>query len=171
MTSEQKTFTGIGIATVVLLIGGYFLATRQDQQLDKSLIGKEIQVQANHVPVGTEIDYNSNPPAGGEHYGDSTTHAGIYNKAPEDGYLVHSLEHGAVILWYKSDLPKQNIEKLKQIFNSVSGKKIMTLRKGLDVPIALSSWGRVLKLETIDEKQIKTFFETNMNKGPEQAPI
>lgn len=47
----------------------------------------------------------------------------------------------------------------------------MTPRKNLDFPVALTSWGRILKLQTIDEKTIKAFFERNINRGPEDAPI
>ena len=170
--NEKKFFIGIGVATVVLLVGGYWFAARQEKRLSKPLAGQEVAIEsANHVPKGTPIQYNSNPPAGGLHYGDSTTHAGFYDRAPEDGYLVHSLEHGAVILWYKSDLPKDQVERLKKIFAAMPGKTIMTSRKNLDVPVALTSWGRVLKLKTIDEKQIKNFYEINIDRGPEQAPI
>ena len=171
ISTEHKVLIGIGLATLAILVGALFLMTKQDERLSHSLIGQEVKVESrNHVPDGTQITYNSNPPAAGEHYA-TTTHAGIYDKAPEDGNLVHSLEHGAVILWYKEDLPKDNVDKLKTIFNETSGKGIMTPRKNLDLPVALSSWGRILKLEKIDEKQIKAFFETNMNRAPEQAPI
>lgn len=171
MRTEQKVFIGIGLATVLIIIGGILLLSKQDQRLNKSLIGQEVKIEGkNHLPQGTEIQYNSNPPAGGNHY-PTTAHSGMYDTPPMDGNLVHSLEHGAVILWYKPDLAKDDVERLKKIFNETSGKGIMTPRKGLDVPVAVSSWGRVLKLKTTDEKQIKAFFETNMNRAPEQAPI
>lgn len=171
MTTEHKVFIGIGLATVLIMAGGIFLFTKQDERLSKPLLGQEIKVESrNHLPDGTQITYNSNPPAGGDHYA-IPQHAGIYDKPPADGNLVHSLEHGAVILWYKADLSKSDVEKLKNIFNQISGKGIMVPRKNLDVPVAVTSWGRLLKLQTIDEKQIKAFFETNMNRGLEQAPI
>lgn len=192
---DKKFFIGITIVTLLILVGGVWLVgvsdKKQQEKLSKPLIGEEIAAIANHVSKNTEIQYDSNPPAGGNHYGDSTTSAGEYDKAPADGYLVHSLEHGAVILWYKptdstdqSQLPeatdsakanrlsKQDIDRLKQIFNSISvNKKIMIPRVNMNTPIAITSWGRLLKLPTIDESKIKTFFETNENRGPEIAPI
>ncbi len=171
MTTEHKVFIGIGIATVLIMAGGIFLITKQNERLNVPLMGQEVKVESrDHVPEGTEITYNSNPPAAGSHYA-KTAHAGIYDKAPADGNLVHSLEHGAVILWYKPDLPKEDVEKLKEIFNQAPGKSIMTPRNDLDVPVAVSTWGRVLKLQTIDEGQIKAFFDTNYNRAPENAPI
>ena len=47
----------------------------------------------------------------------------------------------------------------------------MAPRNSMDVPIGLSSWGQVLKLTSIDEKQIKAFFDTNGGRAPESAPI
>ncbi len=172
-STERKVFISIGLVTLLIMAGGILLLTKQDERLNSSLIGQEVKVESrNHVPDGTEIQYNSNPPAGGSHYA-TTAHAGIYDKdkTPADGYLVHSLEHGAVILWYKSDLPQYQVEKLKNVFNSVSGKKIMVPRKNLDVPIALTSWGWILKLSVINEAKIKEFVETNNDRAPERAPI
>lgn len=172
MTTEHKIFIGIGLVTLLVIFGGVFFASRQGERLGKPLVGQEVTIEGrNHLPDGTMIDYNSNPPAGGNHY-TKPQDAGIYDKAPADGNLVHSLEHGAVILWYKPDLPKSEVDKLKSLFDSIPvGKKIMTPRESLDVPVALSSWGRVLKLQVIDENQIKNFFEANYNRAPENEPI
>lgn len=169
---DKKIVVGTVLATLAILVGGIFLITKQDERLSRPLMGQEITVESRtHVPEGTKIDYNSNPPAAGEHYA-TTAHSGIYDKAPADGNLVHSLEHGAVILWYEANLPQADVKKLENIYYSSSGiKKIMTPRENLNVSVALSSWGRVLKLATIDEKQIKDFFEINRDRGPETAPI
>ncbi len=169
---DKKLIIGTILVILIILGGGTWLVSKQDERLKIPLKGQEIAVESrNHVPDGTEIQYNSNPPAAGSHYA-TTAHSGIYETPPPDGNLVHSLEHGAVILWYKTGLPPDDIEKLKKVYYEASGgKKIMTPRESLDVPVAISSWGRVLKLQTIEEKQIKDFFETNHDRAPEQAPI
>ena len=75
------------------------------------LMGTAVPItSAQHVPDGTQINYNSNPPAGGLHY-ETDFEAGFYQesdlatlpKNPE-GYLVHNLEHGYVIFWYNCDI-------------------------------------------------------------------
>ncbi len=55
-----------------------------------------------HVQMGTVVDYNSNPPTSGKHYGD-WIRAGIYDEAKDDRNLVHSLEHGYVIMSYNCE--------------------------------------------------------------------
>ena len=173
MTTEHKVFIGIGLATIILIGGGVFWASNQTGPSVKPLIGQNVPVSGRqHLPDGTKITYDTNPPAEGNHYA-KPQDAGAYTTPPADGNLVHSLEHGAVILWYNpKKLSKEQIKQLTDIFDSISlSKTIMTPRDSMDVPIAVTSWGRLLKLQSIDVKQIKAFFETNYDRGPEQAPI
>ena len=192
MNTEKKVIIGVALLTMVILGGGVWWISsqgaREQAKLTRPLVGEAIPDQgANHIPAGQKVDYNSNPPTSGPHYATSQP-AGIYDKEIPDGYLIHSMEHGAVILWYKSGstenqaggtesakvagLSSQEIDRLKQIFNSVPvRKKIMVPRAGLDTLLALTSWDRLLKLQTIDENQIRSFMESNDDRGPEKAPI
>ena len=184
MTTEIKVIVGVAIVTLALLGGGVWsLSTqtaKEQTKLSRPLMGETTPDQgAAHIPEGTTVEYSTNPPTTGPHYGNSQP-AGIYDEPIPDGNLLHSMEHGAVILWYKEvkgseetgGLSGQDIERLKQIFRSVPvSKKIMVPRDNLDVPVALTSWGRLLKLQTIDEAQIKTFMETNEDRGLEKAPL
>lgn len=179
MTTETKFTLGIVLGTALLLVGGVWsLGNRGAKELTKlsqPLIGETTADQGEaHVPDDTAVDYNTNPPTTGPHYANSQS-AGIYDKPVPDGNLVHSMEHGAVILWYKEgpdDLSIEEVEQLEKIFRSVPvSKKIMVPRESLDVPIALTSWGKLLKLQEIDEVQIKVFMETNEDRGLEKAPL
>lgn len=183
MTTETKVFISVAIVTVALLGGGVWFMSNQtageQAKLSRPLMGETTPDQgAAHIPEGTTTEYSTNPPTTGPHYGKSQS-AGIYDMPIPDGNLLHSMEHGAVIIWYKAangsedgGLSGQDIERLKQIFSSVAvNKKIMVPRENLDVPVALTSWGRLLKLQTIDEVQIKAFMETNEDRGLEKAPL
>lgn len=175
MSKKRKILIIAGVV-LILIIGEtvFFIKTKTERKLH-ALTGTVVPVISNkHVPDTTKITYNSNPPTSGQHYA-APQDAGIYDTAPQDGHLVHSLEHGAVILWYNPQkVSKVQIAQLKTIFTELARteqKTIMTPRPSLDVPVAVSSWGRMLKLETIDEKQIRNFFITNYDQAPEQADI
>ena len=177
MTTERKVFLFGGLATVVIIAGGIFFFSSQQKtetvKISKPFLGQEVKVlSSKHIPDGTKVQYNSNPPTSGAHYAQPQD-AGIYDKAPDDGHLVHSLEHGAIILWYNpQSLSQKQITQLKTVFKSIGLQKmIMTPRTSMDNPIALTSWGRILQLKTIDEKKMKAFFDTNYDRAPEQAPI
>jgi hypothetical protein len=163
------TMTLILLAEVVFF--NDLIYKREKQQT--FLVGKKIEVLSNkHFEQGAKITYNSNPPTSGTHYPDPQ-HAGVYTKAPPDGNLVHSLEHGTIIIWYNpKKLSREQIKVLTDIFKSIHvAKKIMTPRDTLPTAVALSSWGRLLQLQTIEENQIREFFRMNYDKGPEKASI
>lgn len=177
ISTEKKVFIGIGLLTLVILVGGvWFLSVqgaKEEEKLNKGLLGEKIQdMGATHVKRDeSHPDYNSNPPTSGYHWGDGTAGPGIKDQEVSQELVLHSMEHGAAVVWYKSDLPKDQVETIKNAFTSASGKSIMLPRKNLDTPIALTSWNRLLKLKTIDKAKIKEFIETNNDRAPEKAPI
>lgn len=67
----------------------------------KPLPGQKLaDLGRGHVPIGTAVEYNSNPPTSGKHYED-WVRAGVYEDPKDDRNLVHSLEHGYIIMSYK----------------------------------------------------------------------
>ena len=173
LSTDQKLMLGIGIFSLVLLFGGYWVTSKQDAALNKPLMGQKVSSMGEeHVKRNQKhAAYNSNPPTSGPHWGDGVAGAGEHTTEVPDELLVHSLEHGAVIVSYKADLPKNQVEKIRNAYNDASGKKIFVPRKNLDVPVALTSWEYLMKLKAIDPSKIKLFIETNSGKGPESAPI
>lgn len=168
-----KIISWIAIAGAIggFLVWAYF-------QLSQPLPGQAAaDLGRGHVVVGTKVEYNSNPPTSGPHYAE-WTRAGIYDEPIEDGYLIHSLEHGYIIISYNCERLTANSERecgdfkarLKEIAEDLGIKKLIVIyRPALDVPLALTAWAHLLKLEAIDEKQIRDFVNTFRNAGPEQT--
>lgn len=61
--------------------------------------------EAKHVSDGDEIDFTTFPPNGGTHYEDWAPF-GVYDEPVPDGYLVHNMEHGGVVTWFGTEVPK-----------------------------------------------------------------
>lgn len=177
MKTDHKVIIGVVLLTLIIIVGGTWLSSKNSasnkERLSKPLMGEKItEMSAVHVARGKPHDpYNSNPPTSGPHFGDGTAGPGIKTEPVSDELVLHSMEHGAAVLWYKADLLESDISRIRDVFQSASGKKIMLPRPDLDVPVALTSWGYLLKLETIDEAKIKEFIETNNDRAPEKAPI
>ena len=176
MTTDKKVIVGIVALTILIIVGGVWLSgnksAKNNEKLSKVMMGEKIPDQGGeHVAKGTpHIAYNSNPPTSGPHWA-GVAGGGVKNEIVPDELVLHSMEHGAVVVWYREDLAQSDVDKIKETFNNASGKKMMLARKDLDVPVALTSWGYLLKLQTIDEAKIKEFIETNNNRAPEKAPI
>lgn len=176
MKTEHKVFAGIGLLTLVILFGGAWLfdkkATENREKLERPMMGEKMPDEGvAHVARGaTHSEYNSNPPTSGPHWV-GVAGPGIKTEPIADELILHSMEHGAAVVWYKEGLEQSEIDKIKEAFIGADGKKIMLARKDLDVPVALTSWGYLLKLQTIDETKIKEFIETNNDRAPEKAPV
>lgn len=176
MTTEQKIIGGIGLLTLIIIIGGIWLFSKEEvknsERLNKPLIGEKMADEgAEHVSRNEPHPaYKSNPPTSGWHW-EGVAGPGVKNEIVPDELVLHSMEHGAAVVWYKEGLEQSEVEKIKIAFNNSSGKKIMLARKDLDVPVALTSWNYLLKLDTIDGEKIKEFIETNNDRAPEKAPI
>lgn len=177
MKKEHKIVVGVVLLSILLVVGFSLLGEKKDtveqDRLSKPLVGEKIEeMKSPHVKLGgSHEQYNSNPPTSGPHIGGSVAGAGIKDKPVADEIVVHSLEHGAVVLWYREDIGEDNLARLKKVFNEARGKKIMVPRDNMDTIIALTSWGYLLKLESVDEDRIKEFIETNNDRAPEKAPI
>lgn len=123
-----------------------------------------------HVPVGTSVTYNSNPPTSGPHY-PYWAAWGIYKNPPADEFLVHNLEHGGVIISYNpNQINGQELEQLRQQARSLSRfnpRIILTPRPNLDTAIALTAWNYLKKLDHYDSATVELFYDTHIARGPE----
>lgn len=78
-------------------------------ETEKEGPGQKIEdLGRDHVEVGTEVKYNSNPPTSGPHYTD-WIRFGVLETPRDDRYLVHSLEHGFVIISYNCSFKRSLI--------------------------------------------------------------
>jgi hypothetical protein len=118
----------------------------------------------NHNHTEEPLDYSHRPPVGGDHFPIPAT-CGFYSSDPPPvEYLVHDLEHGAVWIAYQPDLPDAQLATLRDIA-AQQAKVIITPYDEMDSPITLSSWGRQLALDSVDDPRVQQFIATYRN-GP-----
>lgn len=91
-----KKFAGIIVVVTVIGVGWLLFS----QKSTGTPPGQSIpDLGRKHVPEGEIVEYNSNPPTSGPH-DEQWEKAGIYDQPLKDEKLVHSLEHGYVIISY-----------------------------------------------------------------------
>lgn len=122
----------------------------------------------NHV---ASPSYRVIPPAGGDHLG-SAARAGVYagDSVPSDGVLVHSLEHGYVIVWHRPGLPTEQQSTLEAFQAKHAGDVIVAERAGLPVPLAVTAWGQRLLCQQFETGPLQPFFDEHVGDGPEDEP-
>ena len=161
---------GVGLA--VLAIIGVFI-----WQGVRPRPGQEIPIMTStHITVDSDPgEYNSDPPTSGPHYPDEAQ-AGFYNTNSYQypaGYLVHNLEHGYIIYWYNCGLLDEAActdlkSQIKSVMDEVNNVKVIAYPwDSLDTPVAMTSWGRLQKMETFDAAQARAFYKSNLNRSPE----
>jgi hypothetical protein len=133
-----------------------------------------------HVPEGTAISYNSNPPCSGPHY-PVWANFKEYSAPLDEGYLVHSLEHGAVALLYKCDPAAADcaptIDALRKIRDAVPTdpscssdirvRIIIAPAPRLEAPVAAAAWGFTYKADCVDVPTLTQFVKDNYAMSPE----
>ena len=110
----------------------------------------------DHV-TGTVV-YPQTPPVGGKHSA-IWQNCGVYTAPVHNENAVHSLEHGAMWITYRPDLPAAEIA---TIVNDVSGQPygLVSPYPGLPSPIVATAWGVQLKLSSASDPRLKSFVET-----------
>ncbi|OGY18824.1 MAG: hypothetical protein A2900_01730 [Candidatus Chisholmbacteria bacterium RIFCSPLOWO2_01_FULL_50_28] len=98
-SGKIKNLLVIGVtAALVLGIGGWLW-----QSATRPLPGEEVaELGREHVTDISNVIYNSNPPTSGPHF-PVWVKQGVYDWEISDGYLLHSLEHGYVIISYNCE--------------------------------------------------------------------
>lgn len=167
---KLKKLSRYAVILLILLLGIfglYKLVSRPSVPIS----GEFYEAQSReHIQVGAlHQDYNSNPPTGGWHY-EQSVQSGIYDKELKDEQILHNLEHGHIWIAYKPDLPKEQVDALANIALSYGSKIVMEPRSANDSMIAIVAWERLLKLDSVDEVQIKAFIDATRGRGPENVP-
>lgn len=104
-----------------------------------------------------KIAYTVTPPVAGEHNPTWQNCMGnVYPEQIASEHAVHSMEHGAVWVTYRPDLPKDQVDALK---SKVEGQEYMLMSPfpGLDSPISLQAWGYQLKVDNASDARIDEF--------------
>jgi hypothetical protein len=122
---------------------------------------------SEHVASPT---YKVDPPAGGKHE-PVAAQPGIYDNGPlpSDGKLVHALEHGFIILWYRPDAPPDVIDKLATLGDEYGNATLVAPRPSMDVPVAATAWHQRLLCKDYEERALRAFIDAYTDKGPEKG--
>jgi hypothetical protein len=151
------------VATVILLIAGVvgFTVWRDVSTRPTLDAVKMFTVTRNHTTA--DVTYAQTPPVGGDH-NPTWLNCGVYPKAVPDELAVHSLEHGAVWVTYRPDLPAAQVATLtKELPDTYI---VVSPHDDLSSPVVASAWGAQLALTGVDDPRLEEFV-TKYRQGPQ----
>ena len=130
---------------------------------------------ANHVAACSALDFPETPPAGGDHYGQWTAF-GAYDAPVPWGFLVHSMEHGGVVLAHdcEGDCPEVEAafaaiasERVDPLCRGDAPSRIITAPAELDHPVVALAWEHVYVATCLDEASLRAFVDAHYGNAPE----
>lgn len=173
---------GIAAATVALVVMAVVLFTRQGGALSYEELGQVMPDQGRtHIAPGeSHPPYNSTPPTSGWHLA-NVANWGVFQQPVPNELQIHNLEHGGILLQYNCGPEpaggalddaacKQLADELANINRRYRSKVLTAPYPGMTSRIAITSWGRIMTLDQVDETKIVRYIEQYKNKGPEFVP-
>lgn len=138
---------------------------------------------AQHVATCAPVQYTTNPPSGGDHWGIWAEYKRFESEVPREMY-VHNLEHGAIVLAYrcassgcaevKAALDEVRAEaasdpKCLLVPGGPEARLVMTPDSALDTPVAAAAWGATYTATCLDKASLARFVADHYGKGPEDT--
>lgn len=176
---QLRVAIAAGVALAVAVVAIVFVNDRRERNELKSKLQAGSCVSdgrsdtdhgpgRNHVPAPI---YKVDPPAGGDHL-ITAAPAGRYTSDTvlPDGQLVHSMEHGYVVLWVRPDADETITKAVDELFDRHSRDVLVVPRPSLKTPVAATAWGHRLLCQAADAQALDLFVNTFANKGPEAVP-
>lgn len=120
------------------------------------------------------LEYNSNPPTSGTHYGIWAQYK-VYDQPVPRGFYLHSMEHSAVVLVYNCAYVEANGDDCDALVKELTdfaanalvdplclqtdsvNRIIVTPDPLLDAPFAAAAWGHYIKGNCFDEDLVTAF--------------
>lgn len=121
----------------------------------------------------TNVLYEMALPTSGTH-SNHDLKFGFYTERPPYELLVHNLEHGDIVIYYRPDADstiKDSVKYLSHFTKAGSGVLAVPTE---DIPdgkeVVVTAWTKTMELTTYDEKKTGKFIYTYINEGPEKIP-
>ncbi len=145
------------VAAVILLIAGIVGVTIWRDVANRPSLDAVQTFEVTREHTTAPVTYAQSPPVGGDHY-PTWLNCGVYTAPVPDQLAVHSLEHGAVWVTYRPDLPADQVQALEETLPDTY--IILSPRDGLPSPVVASGWGVQLQLTGATDRRLPEFVKT-----------
>ncbi len=173
---QMRTYAIVGgiAAAVLLLLAGWILVpslTRPTASTGSGIC-KDVQELTDegrgHLtsPLQTPV-YNQEPPTSGTHNPEWMP-AGVYATTQDSTKLVHSLEHGYIVIYHR-DLKQDELLTLANFARSEAYKIIVNPYAKAPARVTLTAWDHMQQCDGVDVPAIRAFVGAYRDQGPEQG--
>lgn len=164
----------VRIAVTTILAGAlvWFVVWRRvPSPRPMSIDGHTVRLFDESFGVGVHptgrVDYDTAPPVHGPHAAQPAA-CGVHSTEVSNEEQVHSLEHGAVGIQYRPDLGAADIAAIERIVGRFDSDVFSAPYPKMPTPIAVTSWGELMRLRSFDAKAINDYLDAYRGHGPER---
>ena len=118
--------------------------------------------------VAGAVKYAQTPPNSGDHNGLPQT-CQVYDAAIAPEHAVHSMEHGAVWVTYRPDLPADQVEVLRGLVEG-DAYRMLSPYPGQTAAVSLQAWGRTVTADSATDEVVEKFLRDYTN-GPQTREV
>ncbi len=129
--------------------------------------------EATHIGQGaTHKPFSSDPPSSGPHYALPADPGFVTAPLPPE-QLVHNLEHGQIVIWYRPDLGPADLESLEGITDEEPIATVTVPYAGIQAPdaLVLTAWGALQRCQGVSVEDINAFRAQFQGRGPENVGV
>ncbi len=121
-----------------------------------------------HLAPGETRSYDTSTPTSGAH-DPFPTNPGVYGSPQPPTKLVHSLEHGMIVLYYDQPPPEvmEQIKSWSSLYSGLWDGIVVTRLSGLGPKVIATAWRKKLELHPFDPAAVAAFIDAYRGRGPE----
>jgi hypothetical protein len=170
--ARRQRFIRTGVYALLAAGAFWFFFLRQEDR-PETIRGHALRLfpesegVQQHVNEGETVNYETTPPAFGQHSA-QVLPCGIYSEQQPNEVFVHSLEHGTVGLLYDPvAVAPDDIKTIESLAQRFGDRMISMPYQGMEHPITAVSWGEMMELDEMDEPALRAYIEEFRGKSPE----
>lgn len=143
-----------------------------DLNFDASIEVREDEYyEAEHTDE--PVQYEMKIPTSGKH-SPHDLKFGFYNERPAFEMLVHNLEHGDIIIHYRTTASHDQLNILQYLAKfREEGAGVLAVPND-ELPegkeLVVTAWTKTMELDSFDERAVAQFIYEHINQGPEKIP-
>ena len=157
-----------GVVAIAAVLAIAIYNTMQDRAVaTASIEGVKLYPGLERGHVEGVVSYQQTPAVGGPHNA-VWQNCGIYDQPIVQEHAVHSLEHGAIWITYRPDLPAADVQRLHAL--AADDYMLLSPYPGLQAPVVASAWNRQMHMTGADDPRLPQFirrFKNNPSTTPE----
>jgi uncharacterized protein DUF3105 len=126
-----------------------------------------------HVEPPQRVEYRSRPPTSGLHWPIPAEDGTYPRESPRPEELVHSLEHGRIVIHVDPGLEQSDKGGVQAVFEESPTHMLAVITPDLPYDVAAAAWGHLLGCRKVNDRvydAIRAFRDRYRDQGPEDVP-